>query len=138
MPAYSGLWNGVFNENHSLLINKSATFRKIARELRRKASVKLREVIDTVADGSSINGAAAVTHKQVAADVNPGQVAGGGARTIETITDIAAAAVVGTNTPTAAQIDGLVDHKSYPATYPTDASGNGGGGRLDGQYAVNG
>ncbi len=138
MPAFSGLWNGVYAENHSLLIDKSPTWRKIARELRRRGSTKLREVIDTVANGSSINGAAAVTRKQIAADVNPGNLAGGGVRTIDSFEVIAAASVVGTNTPTATQIDGLVDYSTRPSTYPTDASGNGGGDALTKQYAVNG
>ena len=144
MPAYSGLWNGVNAENYSLQVGRSPNFRRISQALRRRSLTVLREVIDTVSNGSSINGAAAVTFKRAAGDPNPGSSPShGGKRTIETVTQVNAATTVGTGTLTApnvsaAQIDGLVDYKSFPATYPTDASGNGGGGKLTDQYRVNG
>lgn len=144
MPSYSGLWNGVYAENHSLQINRAPTFRRISQALRRRSLTVLREVIDTVANGSSINGASAVTYKQIAGDPLPGNsVSGGGRRTIETVTKVNASTTVGVPTTaipnvSAAQIDGLVDFKSAPSTYPTDASGNGGGEKLTAQYRVNG
>lgn len=143
MPAYSGLWNGVYAENHSLQHNRAPTFRRISQALRRRSLTVLREVIDTVANGSSINGAAAVTYRQIQGEVAPGQSAGGGRRTIELVTKVNASTTVGVPTTAVpnvsqAQIDGLVDYKSAPATYPTDASGNGGGDRLTARYAVNG
>lgn len=144
MPAYSGLWNGVYAENHSLQHNRAPTFRRVSQALRRRSLTVLREVIDTVANGSSINGAAAVTYKQIAGDPLPGNaVSGGGRRTIENVTKVNASTTVGTPTTavpnvSATQIDGLVDYKSAPATYPTDASGNGGGDALTKQYRVNG
>lgn len=137
MPAYSGLWNGVYAENHSLQFNRSPINRRISQALRRRSLTVLREVIDTVAAAASINGAAAVTYKQIAGDPLPGNsVSGGGRRTIETVTKVAASST--TTAAQVTQVDGLVDFKSAPATYPTDASGNGGGERLTAKYAVNG
>lgn len=144
MPAYSGLWNGVNAENYSLQVARSPLFRRVSQALRRRSLTVLREALDTVVDGSSINGAAAVTFKRAAEQGTPGSSpANGGARTIETVTQILAATTVGVGTLTApnvsaAQIDGLVDYDTQPATYPADASGNGGGGALTKQYPVNG
>ena len=137
MPQYSGLFNGVYNETHSLQVNRSPIHRKISQALRRRSSTVIREVIDTVVAASSINGAAAVTYKQIAGDPGAGNpVTGGGVRTIETVTKIAAA--TNTSAAQATQVDALVDFKSAPATYPVDLAGNGGGGRLTATYAVNG
>lgn len=139
MPAYSGLWNGVHGQAYALQVSRSPLYRRISQALRRRSLTVLREVLDTVTDGSSINGAAAVTYKRRAGDPLPGNsVSGGGAATIETVTKVSAVATVGAATVTAAAVDGLVDYKSYPSSYPVDASGNGGGGRLSAQYAVNG
>lgn len=137
MPAYSGLWNGVYNEAHTLQFNRSPLNRRISQALRRRSLTVLREVIDTVVASSPINGAAAVTYKQIAGDPLPGNsVSGGGSRTIETVTKIAASS--STTAAQATQVDGLVDFKSAPATYAADLAGNGGGGRLTATYAING
>lgn len=137
MPAYSGLWNGVYAENHSLQFNRSPLNRRISQALRRRSLTVLREVIDTVSAGQSINGAAAVTYKQRAGDPLPGNaVSGGGRAVIEDVTKISAAS--STTAAQVTQVDGLVDFKSAPSTYPTDASGNGGGDALTKQYRVNG
>lgn len=142
MPPWSGLWNGQYAENHTLAVNRAPTFRRISQALRRRSLTVLREVIDTVSNGSSINGAAAVTYRQIQGEVAPGQSAGGGRRTIELVTKVNAGTTVGVPTVavpnvSAAQIDGLVDYRSAPATYPVDASGNGGGERLAARYSVN-
>jgi hypothetical protein len=144
MPAYSGLWNGVYAENYALQVVRPPTFRCISMALRRRSLTVLREVLDTVANGSSINGAAAVTFKRASEQGVPGSSpANGGVRTIDTVTRVNAGTTVGVGTLTApnvsaAQVDGLVDYKSFPSTYPADAAGNGGGGRLTAQYPVNG
>src|SRR3972149_11880285 len=116
MPAYSGLFNGVYGSNYALTFNRSPIVRRLSMALRRRSMIKWKEVIDTVANGSSINGAAAVTHKQRAGDVAAGQVSGGGKAVIETVTDIADAATVGTSVISAAQIDSIVDYQSAPGT----------------------
>lgn len=137
MPQYSGLYNGVYNETHSLQFDRSPINRKIAQALRRRSSTVIREVIDVVAAAVSINGASAVTYKQIAGDPGAGNaVTGGGRRTIETVTKIAAS--TNTSAAHATEVDSLVDWKTAPGTYVADLSGNGGGGRLSAKYAVNG
>jgi hypothetical protein len=154
MPSYSGLWNGVNAEAYALQVNRAPVFRRVSMALRRRSSMALREVIDTVANGSSINGAAAVTYKRVAGDQIPGSTpTSGGLRTIETVTAIASSTTVAAGAAStlanvsAAQIDKLVDYQSAPGSaggststqnYPVDKSGNGGGGRLTAQYRVKG
>ena len=153
MPPYSGLWNGVNAENYALQFNRSPIFRVVSRALRRRSSLALKEAFDTVGNGVSLNGAAAVTYRRIAADPSPGSSpAGGGVRAIETVTAVSASTVTGAgastlNNVSAAQIDRLVDYQSAPGSatasastqnYPVDASGNGGGGRLTARYAVNG
>lgn len=131
MPSYSGLWNGVHGEDYSMLNNKPTAFKRVGRALKRRGMTVIREVIDTVTNGSSINGAAAVTYKRVESTVDPGNaVVNGGVRSIETVEKIAAAST--TTTAQVADVDSMVDFKSGPAinSYPTDASGNGGGGKL--------
>ena len=131
MTAYSGLYNGVHGENYALLHTKPTAQRKVGRLMKRRSMIVTREVVDTVAAASSINGAAAVTFAQIDNTVDPGNsVVNGGARTINTVERIAAATTV-----TAAQeteVDAMVDFKTGPAitSYPADAGGNGGGGKL--------
>jgi hypothetical protein len=131
MASYSGLWDGVYNEAYALQVNRPAQVRAIGRVLKRRSSTRLREVIDTVAAGSSINGAAAVTRKQIAGTVDPGNpVVQGGSVTIETITQIAAAQT--TSAGDASTVDDEVAFLNKPSSYPADAAGNGGGGKSAG------
>lgn len=133
MPSYSGFWDTIGDAKpYAPLINSGPVDRQVALGLRRFASIRLREVIDTVTTGSSINGAAAVTYKRVKGDGAAGQgtsVIGGGLRDIETVTVIGSSAT--TNAADVARVDGLVDYSPAPASYAPDLSGNGGGGRLD-------
>lgn len=133
MPAYSGFWDGHYNSPYptntaNLPVARSPQFRRISQALRRRALTKLREVLDTVADSASINGASAVTRKRIVNGTRLGDpVTGGGVRTIEDVTVIAASSSVGTSVVSAAQVDELVDFRSRPATYAKDKSGNGSG-----------
>lgn len=130
MATYSGLWDGVNGTPYALQTNRSPLNRQLGRMLRKgnRSLTRLREVIDTVAASQSINGAAAVTYKRVEATVDPGNPsAGGGVVGIETVTQIAASQ--STTAADVADVDALVNFDTQP-TYPEDASGNGGGGKL--------
>jgi len=129
MASYSGLFDGVHGAPYTLLVNRSTQVRHAGRVLKRRGMTRPREAVDTIVAGSSINGAAAVTYKQVAGTVDPGNAAaGGGAVTIETVTKIAAAQTTSASDATTA--DKMSAFSNRPSTYPTDASGNGGGGKL--------
>lgn len=136
MPAWSGFWNMTGDmTNYSMLVNKNILFRKMGQLMKRRAMTRMREVIDTVAAGASINGAAAVTYTRVSPSDNVvGQPAtGGGRRTIETVEKIAAAS--STTAADAAAVDEAVNYEHQP-TYPVDRSGNGGGGQLTNQHLL--
>lgn len=136
MPTYSGLWNNVHGESYSLQTNRSPQFRRVSQALRRRGLTVLREVLDVVAAGASINGAAAVTRRQIANNATPGSdPSNGGVRSIETVTVISAASTV--SAAQATQVDKLVDYDTGLNAHPTDRSGNGGGGDLTKMYAVN-
>jgi|TARA_Y100000296_G_C5146296_1_gene243863 hypothetical protein len=129
--AWSGLWNDVHSENHSLLVNKPMGYRQVAQALRKRGMTAIREVIDTVVATTSINGGAAVSYERVAGTTTGAGNApiGGGVVTIETVEKHAASSTV--SAAEAAAVDGMVDYKKQPATYPADAAGNGSGGDND-------
>ncbi len=130
MPSYSGLWDGVHGEAYALQVDRSPLNRQLGRLLRKgsRSMTRLREVIDTVKSGESINGGAAVTFKRVKEGAVAGDpTSGGGAVEIETVTQIAASQ--STTSADAATVNTLVDFDTQP-TYPVDKSGNGGGGKL--------
>lgn len=130
MVTYSGLWNGVHGDAYALQTNRSPLNRQLGRMLRKgtRSLTRLREVIDTVAASQSINGGAAVTYKRIEASAAPGNpLSGGGVVDVETVTQIAASQ--STTAADVANVDALVNFDTQP-TYPVDASGNGGGGKL--------
>lgn len=130
MATYSGLWDGVHSTPYSLQTDRSPLNRQLGRMLRKgnRSLTRLREVIDTVAASQSINGAAAVTYKRVEGTVDPGNPSvQGGLVEIETVTQIAGSS--STTAADVADVDALVNFDTQP-TYPADASGNGGGGKL--------
>lgn len=131
MATYSGLWDGVHEEAYALQVNRNPLNRRIGRELRKRGLTRVREVIDTVKSGESINAAAAVNYKRVQANADPGEpIVNGGAITIETVEQIAAAST--TSAGDATTIDNIVGFDTQPTTYPADLSGNGGGSKLSG------
>lgn len=130
MATYSGLWDGVNGTPYSLQTDRSPLNRQLGRMLRKgnRSMTRLREVIDTVAASQSINGGAAVTYKRVKESSVAGDpTTGGGLVEIETVTQIAASQ--STTAADVADVDALVNFDTQP-TYPEDASGNGGGGKL--------
>jgi len=138
MASYSGFWEdygglvsgvAITSAAHTLLVNRSPINRRVSQAFRRRSLTALREKIDTVVASSSINGAAAVTREQIPTTVDPGNPgSGGGVRANETVTVIAASST--TSAADATEVDNLVDYSTQPTSYPTDPSGNGGGGKL--------
>lgn len=127
MTAYSGLWNGVHGENHALLSGENTSIKQdIRRIMRRQGARKLKELMLTL-NGASAGSAALATYARVEAVQGLGSITNlGGVREIETVT------VVNRNTASAdkTMIDGVINDQTKPSSYPTDASGNGGGGKL--------
>ena len=128
MASYSGLWNGVYGTPYSIQVNRASEIRQIGRVMKRRSTVRMRKVVDTVVAGSSINGGAATTYKRASSTVDPGNaIVNGGLRTIDTVTQIAASQL--TLAADATKVDAMVLFRNKPASYPTDRSGNGGGGK---------
>ena len=127
MASYSGLWDGVYGDSYSLLVDKPSVGKKIDKFLRRSrnGSRELRELMLTLI-GASAGSTAADSYLRAAHTVAQGlPAANGGLRTMETRTIINRATTAGDVTATKALIAG-----SSAPTYPVDKSGNGGGGNL--------
>ncbi len=128
---YSGLWNGHHGEQHAPLgstANKENIYRKIACLLGAGASnenAKVRELLLTLV-GGDVTDAALSQRKRREASANLSQNVQGGVVSIETVDDI--------NRVTAAadvtRLLAAINESTQPSSYPTDASGNGGGGKL--------
>lgn len=125
MAGWQGLWTHEANNpsGYSLLVNKSSIRNRIKRVINREQFRVITELFDTLI-GATSGGTASATHKRVKGEVSVPTALGqmGGARTIETVTDINRAS-------TAADVTALKEMtfnvKTRP-TYPRDLSGNGG------------
>ena len=143
MANYSGLFESVHGDNYELLSKKSPNRYHLNRLLKKRDLRELGEVMFTLL-GASAGSSASKTHARVQAVSNTASNEQGGVRTIESINDVGlvldsdkddASAETARNT-TAADVttltgifDGGTENNRAPATYPTDASGNGGGGK---------
>ncbi len=90
MPAWSGLWNGVYNTDYAFTDARIAPFERIINKMVRSMGHEgFVELIDTVV-GASAGSAALKTHSQLKAkEDGPSEGYGyGGKRTIETVTVI--------------------------------------------------
>lgn len=132
MADYSGLWNGVHNENYALQVNKAPIEKKVNKYLRRNryGARKFRELLVTLVNGA-VGATAADTVTQRTAVADTTNNVQGGAAAIGTRTFINRATVAGDVTA----VNAALTHDSQPDTYPVDTSGNGGGGALTKQYA---
>lgn len=124
MPAWSGLWNGVYQEPYSQ-IGTANQLRRLRRVWgNRMVSLKQRQILRTFVT-DDVGTTATKTHTQVSAqDVNDiGTL--GGKRTITTITDINRAVTAADETALLKEIDAV----HTPTTWPVEKSGNSGGGK---------
>jgi hypothetical protein len=121
---WQGLWTyEAGNPTYTPIQNRVVRRNGIKRLMNRSAYRGISELFDTLL-GAAVGGAASKTHTQVQA-VTPefGPGVGGGARTIETVTDIS-------RNTTATDLARLKEMtfavSSRPASYVKDLSGNGG------------
>lgn len=115
MASHSEFWSG---STYSLLTDKPSAYKRINKLLRANTMRKAAELLDTLIGAAS--GTASKTYKRVSAP-SDGDV--GGVRTIDTVTVISSS--VGATEIAALKAD-IVNNINAPATYPADASGNGG------------
>lgn len=127
MPAWAGLWNNVHGEAHSLIGTRTANERMISRLLD-KPGMRSRQAIMTALNGAAVGETASASHKRAEAVQGLGSITNlGGERTVETKTDINRVTTSADETA----VDDIIDGKFAPVTYPTDAAGNGGGGKAN-------
>lgn len=141
---YSGLWNGVGGESYSLNSTITSNRYHLRRLLKKMGMRELGEVMFTL-DGVTAGQAASATHTRVVASADTSSNVQGGARTVESHELVgvtldasynASGAKTARNTVAGDLViinelySGGTESNRAPGTYPTDASGNGGGGKL--------
>jgi hypothetical protein len=128
MPSYSGLFDGVHGEAHSLLTNKTGNDLTMLARLFKgsKRQRDARAAVMTALLGASVGETASASVKQVDHTVDPVSPVNGGLRTINTVELVNRA----TTSADLTAIEGALELSSQPTTYATDLSGNGGGGKL--------
>ena len=129
-------WSGFYNQtgdkkDHALLVDRGSVDQKLARAFRRRSSVVMRNAFDQLTTSQSIP--TNLTHAQVQGTVAPGEPAsGGGAVTIETVTDRASGNLTAAEVT---RIDEIAQYDPQPSTYPVDKAGVGGGGKSEASQA---
>jgi hypothetical protein len=128
MTSWSGLWNRHYGEAYSALGSNNTEEangtqkRKLARMFRARGNRPLAKLIEALT-GAAVGGSASATYTQIPAHTTIGvAVSGGGLITPAAVTDLDRVTV----TADATLVDGILEEKTYPATYPVDLSGNGG------------
>ncbi len=124
MVAWSGLFDNVFSDGpHSLQVNIVPLRRKMTRVMKRKSMKVINELMREL-NGATTGDAALAQHVRVQAR-QALELDLGGVQPIETVdllNRVTAAADV-------TAIEAMLTEQRDP-TYPVDASGNGGGGKL--------
>lgn len=127
---WSGLWNDVYGASHDFLVcdafYHNPTSKRIQKLFRRNryGVRKLTEALEAAIGAAA--GSMTDSIKRVSASKEPEDDGFGGVRTIETRT-LSSAATISDTQETA--IKALITGTSKP-TYPTEKSGNSGGGKL--------
>ena len=126
MASFSGLFDtdGTGGGNYSLLVKRSPLQKKVARALKRRSLRRFGNYMAQLTTSDSPD--ADVSYVRVTADASPGNsVVNGGDRAVETVTVQASTTNYSSDDATDAEEMGNMSNE--PATYPTDAGGNGGG-----------
>jgi len=124
MPAWSGLFDNEFTDGpHTLQVNIVPLRRKMTRVMKRKSMAVINELMREL-NGAAAGDAALAQHVRVQARQGLGLDAGGvqPIETVDLLNRVTAAADV-------TAIETMLTEQRDP-TYPVDASGNGGGGKL--------
>jgi len=125
MPAWSGLWNHVYTDGHSLTRRPhNSASRKLNRALRGLTAKAYKEIVRTFVT-DDVGSAAFASHTRVAAPAPFNSTGHGGVHAIETINDINRNITAADETNLLGSVDGV-----HTPTFPADKSGNGGGGKL--------
>lgn len=125
MPPFSGLFDNVFSDGpHSLQVDIIPLRRKATRVLKKRGMIVINELIRTL-NGVAPGATALAQRVRVQARQGLGLDLGG-VQPIETVDKINRTTV----TADVTQIETIMTEQRDPATYPVDASGNGGGGKL--------
>ena len=131
-PTVGTSGSNVYSTAGTLVDGSSHIEKKISQWMRRPQFRSLRALLRTL-DGNAVGGGGNVTNNKtrVQAQAILGTYAQGGLVTIETVPALGAT-TAGRVTATAdqTQLNGMIDEIVYPSSYPADASGNGGGGKL--------
>lgn len=124
MPAWSGLWDGVYAQPYAPINQRMTLPRRVGMTYARDG-MKINAAIGTALNGSAVGGTASATHRRVEAVQANAAFNLGGKRTVETQTLINRATTSADETA----LDALFAAKFAPTTYPVDRSNNGGGGK---------
>lgn len=124
MPAWAGLWDGVYNQTYAPLNEPGSALRGIARLMAPQA-LRAQGRVGDMLTGSVLGSLAQESISQVVATRADGANLGG---------KVAIAPTVIINRVTTAADEATLDAQFTPSfapsSYPVDKSGNGGGGKL--------
>lgn len=135
VTGYSAFWSAVSNINgevgapYAMRFSRSSHERRASIALSRSGFRAVRELMVTL-NGVAPGQTALDTYAQAGTtQQGPTAIGPGGVRTVDTITTVNRVTTAGdVTTLNARVIDGLF--VAAPTSYPTDASGNGGGGKV--------
>lgn len=119
MAGWSGLYDGVHGVPYST-IGVPSVNRRLRRALRGMPALKKREILRTFVT-DDVGTTAAASHTRIIATAQFDQMALGGVRAVETVTDINRTITAADETELLVDIDG-----SHTPTFPREASGNSG------------
>lgn len=129
---YSGLWDGQPDVNgvsggHTLQSGRNPLDKKAARVLKRRGMDLVANALDTVTTSTSVAGTTIyqTDGSEAAANLGDPAVLGGS----QTINTVARRATANATADEVARLDEIAQFDAQPSTYPTDAGGNGGGGK---------
>lgn len=124
MASWSGLWNDEHGEDHALLVDKTSIRKRASLLFRQRGAGVLKELMLTL-NGAAAGSTALLTRTRVEAKVGLTEELGG-------VVDIETVDLVNRVTTAAdkSDIDTVLSESREPSSYPTDPSGNAGGGKL--------
>ena len=125
MATYSGLFDGEHGAPYALLIDKSSLRKRLSLLFRQRGNGVLKEKLITLLADSTPASTAELTRTRVEAKQGLDNSLGG-AVDIETVNLINTAVTAGDVT----DIELILNETRVPSSYPTDPSGNTGGGKL--------
>ena len=124
MPAYSGLWDGVYNTPYPGTTIAPNAQKRLRRALKGLGSLAQQRIVRTFITGD-VGSTATKTHTRVHGQLQTPNPSLGGVRTLDTVTDINRALTADDQTTILAAIDNV-----HTPTWPVELSGNSGGGKL--------